>query len=134
MKVESLKNFVLRGIRKYYAHFRTYTLVGMVFALLEIFFLWFFIDIMRKPTFIYSSIIVGILTIAKFYAYVFFGMMRNRLAGYILVLLIFYMINVACIWLLVTIGFSAAFSSAVLALAFFLLRFLIYDKLNLLKR
>lgn len=133
-KMSYIKNFIKKNIEKYSINFQKYTFIGIIFSLLEIFFLWIFIDLLRKPTLAYSIIVIGVLTVLKFYSYVIVGMMKNRIFRYMLVLGIFYVLNVIFVWLLVElIGFSAAFSSAVISMLFFIIRFLTYDKLKLLK-
>ena len=127
--MNNIKNLV----KKYRLNFGKYAAIGIIFSLLEVFFLWIFIDLLKKPTFAYTSIIVGALTILKFYSYVFVGMMKNKIARYMLVLGVFYVLDVSFIWLLVKIGFSAAFSSAILSMVLFVIRFLTYDKVKLLK-
>ena len=131
--MDKIKKFMNSAYKRHYVNFKKYTIIGVTFSLLEIFFLWVFIDIMKKPTLVYAIVIVGILTVLKFYSYVLSGMMKHNFFGYIFVLIIFYIFNVLLIWLLVSIGFSAAFSSAFLSITFFILRFLTYDELKLLK-
>lgn len=132
--MSKIKKFIGGKIRKYNINFKKYAIIGIIFSLLEVFFLWFFIDLMKKPTLAYSTVIIGILTLLKFYSYVAFGMMKNRIFRYMLVLGIFYAINVFFLWVLVEmIGLSALFSSVLLGGAFFILRFLTYDKVKLLK-
>ena len=132
--MREIKNFIKKKIGKYRINFQKYTIIGVFFSLLEVFFLWVFIDLMKKPTLAYSTVIIGILTILKFYSYVIAGMMKNIIFRYMLVLGIFYAINVVFVWLLVEmVGISAALSSVFLGVAFFILRFLTYDKMKLLK-
>jgi len=127
-------NNVQNLVKKYRINFQKYAIIGVIFSLLEIFFLWVFIDLMKKPTLAYSMMILGALTIMKFYSYVITGMMEHGILRYMLVLGVFYVLNVAFLWMLVEIiGLSAAISSAFLAAAFFILRFLMYDKVKLLK-
>lgn len=126
-------NNIQNLVKKYRINFGKYAAIGIIFSLLEILFLWIFIDLLKKPTFAYTSIIVGALTILKFYSYVFIDMMKNRIARYMLVLGVFYVLDVFFIWMLVKIGFSAALSSAILSMILFVLRFLAYDKFKLLK-
>ena len=125
---------IKKFIEKYRINFEKYAVIGVIFSLLEVFFLWFFIDLMKKPTLTYSIMIIGALTMLKFCSYVIAGMMKNRIFRYMFVLGVFYILNVVFIWLLIElIGLSAALSSAFLAVAFFILRFLTYDKVKLLK-
>jgi len=132
--IHNTREFIKRNFERNYLNFRKYVAIGAIFSLLEIFSLWVFIDIMKKPTLAYSIMIIGALTMLKFYSYVIAGMMKNRIFGYMFVLGVFYILNVVFIWLLVeVIGLSAALSSAFLAAAFFILRFLTYDKVKLLK-
>lgn len=128
-----IKKFVEKIIVKYRTNFQKYTIMGVIFSLLEVFFLWIFIDLLKKPTLAYTVIIVGVLTILKFYSYVSIGMMKNRIFRYLIVLGVFYILDVVFIWMLVKIGFSAALSSALMSMIFFILRFLVYDKVKLLK-
>ncbi|MEK6983799.1 MAG: hypothetical protein AABX33_04455 [Nanoarchaeota archaeon] len=129
-----MKIFVDKKFKSYRTNFQKYTVIGSIFSLLEIFFLWIFIDLLNKPTLRYSIIIIGALTMLKFYSYVMSGMMKNRIFSYMLVLGIFYVLNVVFVWLLVeVIGLSAAFGSAFLTAAFFVFRFFIYDRLHLLR-
>lgn len=125
---------IKKFIEKYRINFEKYAVIGVIFSLLEVFFLWIFIDLMKKPTLTYSIMIIGALTMLKFYSYVIAGMIKNRIFRYMFVLGVFYILNVVFIWLLIeVIGLSAALSSAFLAAAFFILRFLTYDKFKLLK-
>ncbi len=119
---------------KYYNNFKKYSIIGIAFAVYEIFLLWLFIDTLGKSTLVSSILIIGSSTIFKFYIYVYSGMMKKNFLGYIIVLGAFYGTNVVLVWFFVEVlGFWASFSSIFLAIVFFILRFLAYDKLNLLK-
>lgn len=130
---ESIKEATETLHRKYYANFKKYIIVGFVFSLLEILFLWFFVDMQKKPIVVYSVVIYGASTILKFYTYVLSGMMKHNILGYIFVLVLFYLMSVGSLLLLVRVGFSAGLSSAFISMSFFLLRFLAYDKLKMLR-
>ena len=49
--------------------FIKYTWVGGVFSLLNILLVWLFIDIFHIPTLISTTIVVGSLFVAKYFAY-----------------------------------------------------------------
>ncbi len=133
MMMHSIKKSIKRNFERHYLNFRKYAFIGVIFSLLEIFFLWIFIDMMKSPILITTVIVIGLSTLFKFYSYVLSGMMKHMIIRYVFVLAIFYILNVSVVWTLINIGFSAAISSALAAIALFLLRFLIYDKFQMLK-
>lgn len=134
MLTNNIRNFIAYGIKKYYTNFKKYTIIGIIFTLIEIFLLGFFVDILQKDTLISSILIIGPKTILKFYAYVYSGMMNNNLFGYIFIFAVFFILNVALILFFVDVlGFYASVTSVFLNIILFFLRFYIYDKFKLLK-
>ena len=122
-----------RIIRKHYVNFTKYSVIGAAFTLYEIFLLWFFVDYLGKSTLIHSIWILGSSTLLKFYYYVNSEMMKKKFFEYLLVLVMFYAANVVLLLFFVEVlGILASVSSAFLAIAFFVLRFLAYDRLKIL--
>ena len=132
--MQAIKRLMERILGRYYKNFKKYSWVSLTFAFYEVFLLWVFIDKLGKNTLISTILIVGSSTIFKFYFYVYSNMMKNNFLGYMFVLIIFYFINVAGIWFLVEVlGFLASFSSILLAILLFHMRFLAFGKFNLLR-
>ena len=127
------KGTIDRIIRKHYVNFMKYSMMGVAFTLYEAFLLWFFVDYLGKSTLIHSVWIVGLSTFFKFYYYVNSGMMKKKFFEYLLVLVMFYASNVVLLLFFVEVlGILASVSSVFLAIAFFVLRFLAYDRLKIL--
>jgi hypothetical protein len=62
-------------IKELLAHsFFTYTWIGAIFTLLNIFFLWLFIDVFGIPTIAASAIVVGGLFVLKYLSYKITGL------------------------------------------------------------
>ena len=60
-----------------YKNFITYTYIGIIVTVLNIFLLWLFIDIYKIPTLISSTVIVGGLFLLKFFLYVKTGFTKG---------------------------------------------------------
>ncbi len=135
VRVVIIKSYVDRWTKKYYINFQKYTIIGAVFTLYEIFFLWVFVDMLKSATLISTALIIGSSTMLKFYLYVYSGMMENNLFRYALILVLFYSTQVILVWLLVeTLGFFASISSGLATIVLFIIRFFAFDKFKLLKK
>ena len=125
---------MMKTVKKHYNTFNKYLTIGVIFTIYEIALFWFFVDHLNLNTLIWTIIITGSSTVFKFYAYVVSKMMKKDVMGYLIVLGIFYVVNVALMWILVEIfGVLASVSSGILAVVLFVLRYAAYDKLKMLR-
>jgi len=122
---------------KYYMHtknFSKYLFVGISWSFLNIFLMWLFIDYLKLPTIYGASVVVVILLISKFYAYRLIGFMENKFLKYASTAIGFYLANIFFMWLFVDIvGLSTVISSTIIVFSLFILRFLTFYKVGLIK-
>lgn len=100
-----------------------------------VFFIWLFIDILKISTLISSSIIVGSIFIGKFYLYVLIGLIEPKFIKYTTTNISFSIANVLLLYLLIDIlSIPTITSSAGTVVGLFFLRFIIFNKIGLIKR
>lgn len=123
---------------KYYSiskNFSIFTIIGVIYALLQIFLLWLLIDTLRYNTLLTTAIVASTIYITKFYTYVGIGLMHNKFMKYNVTNLLLLFLSILAIWVLVDfLGFYASISSAITALIFFVLRFAALHKAELIKK
>lgn len=122
---------------KYYKHgknFSKYLIVGIIWTALNIASMWFFIDIRGFPTVYASSVIAAVLFFGKFYVYLFVNLIENKFLKYASATIGFYLSSIFFMWLFVDVmGLKAVTSSTIIVAAFFVLRFLFFYKVGLIK-
>jgi hypothetical protein len=91
--------------------------------------LWVLIDILKFNTLIITTIVTSGIYVAKYYVYVFVGLMKNQFMKYNVINLATMVVSILAIWILVDFfGWYASISTMVLAVIFLVLRFVIFDK------
>ncbi|MBD3310702.1 hypothetical protein GF351_05795 [Candidatus Woesearchaeota archaeon] len=119
---------------RYSMNFLRYLAVGIVFTLLNIFCMWMVIDLLGISTVVGSALVVTVMFLGKYYAYVLLGLIYKKFARYLAVGIIFPVANVFLMWFFVDmIGISTALGAAISVYLLFLLRFFAYDLVKLMK-
>ncbi len=135
MKLEKIIENVVN--HKYYRRgrdFSKYLVIGVIWTFLNIFLMWLLIDYWRFPT-IYSTVGASVLLFfSKFYAYILVGLIENKFLRYTSTVIGFYIANVFLMWLFVdVIGLKAVISSTIIVVGSFVLRFVFFHKIGLIK-
>ncbi|MDP7179733.1 MAG: hypothetical protein QF824_00495 [Candidatus Woesearchaeota archaeon] len=116
-------------MRKYIKNFSVFLVIGAVQSVLQVFLLWVLIDILKFNTLIITTIVTIGIYVAKYYVYVFVGLMKNQFMKYNVINLATMVVSILAIWILVDFfGWYASISTMVLAVIFLVLRFVIFDK------
>lgn len=128
-------NLIKKTYSRYSGSFIKYLLVGIIWSLLNIAFMWLLIDKFKLPTIMGSTIVVLVLFITKFYAYSAIGFMEKNFLKYASTSIGFGAANVFLMWLFVDVFYlSTVISSTAIAYGLFFLRFVVFDKVGLIKR
>jgi hypothetical protein len=115
-------------------NFAKYFIVGSIFTLLSIFLMWFFIDIAKFSGLIGSTIATAIIFVGKYYGSVFIGLIKPKFIKYSSTAIVFSLLTIFFMWLMVDIlGISAIISSSVVTISLFLLRFLSFYFVGIIK-
>lgn len=124
----------MKRIKKYAKNFTKYMVVGLIWTLLNVVFMWFFIDVFKFTALTGSTIVVFFLVIGKYFAYVFINLIRKNFLKYISTVIGFSLANIFFMWLAVDImKFSTVISSAVIVATLFMLRFVMFNLIGLVK-
>jgi len=122
---------------RYYRHgknFSKYFLIGILWTFLNIFLMWLSIDILKFPTVYAASAVVVILFTGKFYVYRLVNLIENKFLKYTYTVIGFYIANIFLMWLFVDImGWKAVISSTIIVYALFILRFIAFNLVGLIK-
>jgi len=121
--------------QKYTKNFIKYLIIGIAWACLNIFFMWFFIEIILFSTIIGATIVVVGLFISKFYAYRLIRLINKQFLKYASTSISFALSNIVLIWFFVDIlHIPIVISSTIIVCALFILRFVAFDKAGLIKK
>ena len=126
---------MISKIKKQGKNFSKYLFIGSLWTILNIFFMWFFIDVLSFSTLVGSTIVVVILFLSKFYAYRVIGYIAGDFLKYSYVSIGFALANIFFMWLFVDkVGISTIISSAIISYGLFILRFIAFDIAGLVKK
>ena len=137
-----MKNTIERIIEKIVNHkyykkgkdFSKYSFIGVLWTTLNIFFMWLMIDMLKFPTVYSAFAVVTTLFVGKFYAYRLIGFMENNFLKYASTVIGFQVANIFFMWLFVDIfKWKAVVSSAIIVTTLFVLRFVVFNKVGLIK-
>ena len=115
-------------------NFTTFTGIGLFYAILQIILLWALVDMQKFNTLLTTILVAFTVYITKFYTYVYVKLIKNEFMHYNAVNLALLILSILFIWFLVDfLGFWASYSSAIVATLFFVLRFFVLSKTELIK-
>ncbi len=121
-------------IRKHAKNFTKYSIIGVIWTLLNVTFMWMFIDALKFTALIGSTIVVVVLIIMKYFAYVLWHMIHGKFFKYLSTVIVFNIANVALMWLAVDImSFPTIISSVIIVSSLFLLKFVTFNLVGLVK-
>ena len=119
---------------KVFFQFSKYSLVGIIATILNISLMWLLIDILNFNTKISAAIILLGLFFLKFYIYLVIDLMHNRLDKFFYVNSISIFLNWLFMWIFVDFfGISAVISSSIIVISLFILRFIVFKIIKLIK-
>ena len=124
----------MEKIGKIFFQFSKYSLVGIIATVLNISLMWLFIDILNFNTKIIAAIVIIALFFLKFYMYIAINLMHNRLDKFFYVNSVSAFLNWLFMWIFVDfLGISAVISSSIIVITLFVLRFIIFKIIKLIK-
>ncbi len=127
-------NFISWLNQRHAKNFSKYLMIGILFILLNIFFMWLFIDILLFSTLMGASIVAIGLFLIKFYAYLLVGLIKKQFLKYLFTTGGLAITNIILMWLFVeTFHIPTIISSTVIIYSLFILRFIVFDKIGLIK-
>ena len=114
--------------------FSKYLMVGIIVTLLNILFMWLAIDILKFETKISAAIILIFLFFAKFYTYVTVNLIHKNFYKFMIINIISIILNWFFSWILIDfIGISAAITSMMIVTTLFILRFIGFKIIGILR-
>jgi len=114
--------------------FTKFFVIGLIWALISIFLMWSLIDLLGFYGWLGSSIIVVFVFFGKFYTYLLTDLFYNNFLKYASANISFSIVTVALMSLATDIlAVPAKISSPIVIGGLFILRFLIYKKIKLIK-
>ena len=115
-------------------NFVKYVITGFIWAFLNVFLIWFFIDVAELSGLIGSTIVVIIILLGKYATYLFIGLIKPHFFKYLSTAIVFPVLNVFLIWLTIDImGAPTVITSAIVAVLLFVLKFIAFNMLGLIK-
>ena len=115
-------------------NFGKYFIVGLIFTILNVFFMWLLIDVAGIYSALGAALVVITLFFGKFYTYVLIKFLHKRFLRYATVNITSMILNVFFVWLLIEIfNIPTVYSSAIVVLVLFIGRFIAFKKLKLIK-
>jgi len=114
--------------------FGKFLYVGAVWTIINIFFMWIIIDIWGMPGWLGSSFVVIASFLGRYYHYLRIGLIHDHFMKYTYTNIGFSLATIALMSLAVDIlGFSAKLSSPIIIGGLFLLKFITFKKIKLIK-
>ena len=114
--------------------FTKYLTIGVIFTLLNVFFMWLLIDVFGLYSAIGASITVVGLFFLKYYAYILTNFMKKNFMRYASINIASKILNVLLVWLLIEVfHIPTIYSSSAVVLFLFFGRFIAFKKFDLLK-
>ncbi|MFC2134811.1 hypothetical protein ACFLTH_09355 [Bacteroidota bacterium] len=125
---------VMNLIKKHKINFSKFTVVGIIASLLNIFFVWFFIDIMFMETVVATTIVVGAIFFLKFYLYNVISLIKKQFLKYAFIQVISALLNIFFTWLFIDIFLIPTIIATILVVGgLFLTRFVLFNITKLIR-
>jgi len=125
----------MKKIKRHVKNFTKYLIIGILWSLLNVVFMWLLIDVIKFTALIGSTIALVILVVSKYYAYVLIKLINKNFLKYLSTVISFTIANIFFMWLAVDImKFPTVIVSSVIVFIFFLLRFVIFNLIGLVEK
>lgn len=122
---------ILKNTRK----FAKYAVVGIVWNLLSVIFMWFLIDIKNFSGALGSAIAVITILVGKYYTSILIRLINRGILKYAFASLLIYILSVFFMWLFVDImHLNTVISAFAVIYGLFFLRFILLQFLGLIKK
>ena len=132
--MEKAKEYVRKKVEKHKRKFSAFLLVGILKTVFTIFITWLIIDILKVKALIGSILVGVIIFLLTYVSYVMVNVIKARFIRYTIATVSLNIIMVFLIWFFVDIvGLTGAFSSAISVVALFLIRYLLFNLMGLIK-
>ena len=120
--------------RKLAMDFSKYFVIGLIFTIANVFFMWLLIDVVGLYSAVGATIVVVALFFGKFYTYVLTKFLRRHFFGYAAVNLVSMVLNVVLVWLFIEIFYiPTIYASATAVIILFIGRFIAFKQLGLIR-
>lgn len=121
-------------IKKHRVNFSKFTLVGVIASLLNVFFVWLFIDILLIKTIVATTLVVGSIFFLKFYLYMRIGLIKKQFLKYTYIQVVSAFLNIFFTWLFIDILLIPTIIATIFVVGgLFLARFVLFNLTKLIK-
>jgi uncharacterized membrane protein (GlpM family) len=115
------------SLKRHTVDFSKYTIIGFLVTIGNIFLMWLFIDMLRVPTLVASTIVVIGLHIVKFVSYQKVNLIKRQFVKFTIIQVVFGLLNIIGVWFMIDIFKQPTiFSSSFIVGLLFILRFLTF--------
>lgn len=115
-------------------NFTKYLIIGLIWTIFNVFFMWLFIDKLGFATIIGSSIVAFFLFFGKYCAYLIIHLIKSDFWKYFTSSIAFVIATPVLMWILVDLmQIPTVLSSLIITLGLFILRFLSFYFLGIMK-
>ena len=112
--------------------FSKYTTLGFFCSLINVGFIFLFVDILKIETLFSVTLVVFSVIIIKFLLYKKFKLLKNNIVAYLLVQFLAALANILFVWLLIDVfNIETVLAASSVIIILFMLRYLAFDKLGL---
>ncbi|MAG38835.1 hypothetical protein CMO90_01995 [Candidatus Woesearchaeota archaeon] len=114
-------------LKKNSINFSKYTFIGLIVSLLNIFFVWLLIDILKIETLMATSLVVMSVFFLKFYLYILIKLIKKQFFKYVAIQIISALLNIVLTWFLIDILLIRTVIAVILVVgSLFLARFSLF--------
>lgn len=129
-----MKDWYLSNVRKELDHFIRFSIVGAVWTAVNIAIMWLLIDVLGLAGWLGSTIGIAVLYIGRYYNYLWLKVIEPKFWKYVYASGLFSLFMIAGMTVAVDVlGYKAFYPSIILTALSFILKFLFFKRIKLLK-
>jgi len=114
-------------LKKLIVHFSKFTFIGIVATILNIFFVWLFIDILKIKTIIAVTLVVMTIFLSKFYLYVLIRLIKGQFLKYTFIQIVSALLNIILTWFFIDVLLIPTIIAATIVVGgLFIIRFILF--------
>ncbi len=114
-------------LKKLIVHFSKFTFIGIIASILNILFVWLFIDIFNIKTIISVSLVVAVIFLLKFYLYILIRLIKGQFLKYTFIQVISALLNIVLTWFFIDILLiPTVIATTMVVGGLFIIRFILF--------
>ena len=121
-------------IRSLKWQFSKYTILGIVASIINIGYMWLFVDVLQQNTIIHATLITIILFFAKYYGYIYTNLLHKGMKEFFMVQVVSGILNIILNWIVIDfIGLNALIGTTIVVGILFVGRFIMFKMMGKIK-